>query len=79
MDRIPVKIIIKRFGRQADLAEKLGIGQPAVSEWVRSGRIPPERHADLLELARQEGVELTLADLNPELARAAEPPSRAAS
>lgn len=67
-----VKKLIKRFGRQADLAAKLGIGQSAISEWVRSGRIPPERYAELLDIAHQDGVDLGLADINPDLARAAE-------
>jgi len=38
-----VKELIAHFGGQVALADKLGIGQSAISAWVKSGEIPLKR------------------------------------
>jgi crotonyl-CoA carboxylase/reductase len=62
MSRDTVEQIIGRFGSQQRVAELLGIWQTAVSGWVRRGEIPAKRQAQLLGIARREGVALSPAD-----------------
>lgn len=54
---------IKAVGSQEELAEKLGIGQTAISNWIRkTGRVPAER---VLALEAISGV--SRHDLRPDL------------
>jgi crotonyl-CoA carboxylase/reductase len=62
MSRDTVEQIIGRFGSQQRVAELLGIWQTAVSGWVRRGEIPAKRQAQLLGIARREGIALSPAD-----------------
>ena len=62
MSRDTVEQIIGRFGSQQRVAELLGIWQTAVSGWVRRGAIPAKRQAQLLSIARREGIVLSPAD-----------------
>src|SRR5690606_28325956 len=62
MSRDTVEQIINRFGSQQRVAELLGIWQTAVSGWVRRGAIPARRQAQLLSIARREGIPLSPAD-----------------
>ena len=62
MTKNSVEHIIRRFGSQQRVAELLGIWQTAVSGWVRRGAIPARRQAELLAIARAEGIELAPAD-----------------
>ena len=62
MTKNSVEHIIRRFGSQQRVAELLGIWQTAVSGWVRRGAIPARRQAELLAIARTEGIELAPAD-----------------
>ena len=62
MSRDTVEQIIGRFGSQQRVAELLGIWQTAVSGWVRRGAIPARRQAQLLSVARREGIALSPAD-----------------
>ncbi|MCB1888305.1 MAG: hypothetical protein KDH20_11920, partial [Rhodocyclaceae bacterium] len=59
MPKNQVDHIIRKFGSQARVAELLGIWQTAVSGWVRRGAIPARRQAELLEIARREGIALS--------------------
>jgi crotonyl-CoA carboxylase/reductase len=62
MSRDSVEQVISRFGSQQRVAQLLGIWQTAVSGWVRRGAIPARRQAQLLQVARREGVALKPAD-----------------
>jgi crotonyl-CoA carboxylase/reductase len=62
MSRATVEQVISRFGSQQRVAQLLGIWQTAVSGWVRRGAIPARRQAQLLQVARREGVALKPAD-----------------
>ncbi len=42
--------IIKHFGSQRNLAEKLGVRDPAISQWIKKGKIPPQRAVDIERL-----------------------------
>lgn len=54
---------IEAVGSQAALAEKLGVGQTAISNWIRkTGRVPAER---VLALEAISGV--SRHDLRPDL------------
>ena len=54
----PAKQIIDRFGGQSALATLLGKRQSTVQHWAKTGRIPAQWHATLLETARQRGIGL---------------------
>jgi len=58
MSRQNVERIIRKFGSQQRVAELLGIWQTAVSGWIRRGAIPARRQAELLAVARREGIDL---------------------
>jgi crotonyl-CoA carboxylase/reductase len=58
MSRQSVERIIRKFGSQQRVAELLGIWQTAVSGWIRRGAIPARRQAELLAVARREGIDL---------------------
>lgn len=55
--------IVQKFGGQAPLARKLGKGPSTVAYWVKNDTIPSKWHRQLLDLARQEGIALTSAEL----------------
>ena len=55
--------ISKLFGGQTALAKLLGIQQSAVAYWVKSNSIPSKWHAQLLELAASNGINLLATDL----------------
>ena len=55
--------ITKLFGGQTALAKLVGIQQSAVAYWVKSNSIPSKWHAQLLDLALSNGVELQAVDL----------------
>ena len=50
--------IIDRFGGQSALASLLGKRQSTVQHWASTGRIPSQWHAQLMELAVQQGIAL---------------------
>ncbi len=50
--------IIERFGGQSSLASLLGKRQSTVQHWARTGRVPSQWHARLLDLAYQRGISL---------------------
>lgn len=58
-----VKELIKKFGGQSALAERLGIGQSAVAYWVKKNVIPSKWHSQLLSLAHNLGVDILAVDL----------------
>jgi hypothetical protein len=64
------QLIVNKFGGQSALAELLGKGQSTVQYWTKSGAIPSKWQTKLLQLAREQGIELTAADFVkvPELA-----------
>ena len=68
MQKISVENVIRKFGSQQQVAEMLGIWQTAVSGWVRRGAIPARRQMELLQLARQRGIDLSPNDFFEELA-----------
>lgn len=59
------KLVIEKFGGQSALARLIGKGQSTVAYWAKSGVIPAKWHARLLELARENGVGLSVQDLVP--------------
>ncbi len=66
MSRENVESIIRKFGSQQRVAELLGIWQTAVSGWIKRGAIPARRQAELLAIARREGIDLKPEDFFPE-------------
>lgn len=56
------KKIIEKFGGQTALAGLIGKGQSTVAYWSKTGVIPIRWHSKLLQLAKEEGVELTKDD-----------------
>ena len=58
-----VKEFVKKYGGQAVLAERLGIGQSAISYWVKKNAIPSKWHSQLLSLASSLGVDILASDL----------------
>jgi transcriptional regulator with XRE-family HTH domain len=58
-----VKELVKKFGGQSLLAEKLGIGQSAIAYWVKKNAVPSKWHGQLLSLANSLGVDILAADL----------------
>ncbi len=48
--------IIRAMGGGSKLAEKLGCGAPAISNWLQTG-IPKGRWPDLIEIAEKDGIE----------------------
>lgn len=58
----PIQRAVAAVGSQAALARAIGISPPAVSQWIKDGRIPPSR---VREVARISGV--PAAELAPDL------------
>jgi hypothetical protein len=63
--------IVEKFGGQSALAKLLGKRQSTVQYWVKSGAIPGRWQTKLLQLAREQGIDLSAADfvLVPEIVR----------
>ena len=56
------KRIIAKFGSQSNLAKLIGKRQSTVQHWAKSGIIPTKWQAQLLEIAKTKGLELTAQD-----------------
>ena len=54
--------IIKKFGGQSALAQLIGKGQSTVQYWSKSGQIPAKWQSELINLAKEKGVNLTAND-----------------
>jgi len=52
------RIVLGKFGGQANFARLTGIPQTTVSFWRVSGLIPQRRHIQILSAARKAGIEL---------------------
>lgn len=65
----PAFSIIERLGGKTAVAEQLGLNKSALSRWCQSrpdgtGGVIPQRHwPQLIEMARNRGVDITLAEL----------------
>ncbi len=59
-----IKELVKKYGGQSVLAERLGIGQSAIAYWVKKNAIPSKWHAQLLSLAGSLGIDISAADFN---------------
>lgn len=64
------QLVIAKLGGNTAVAAYLKIGVAAVCRWGRpvekggrGGIIPPARHAELLDLAQQRGIALTLDEI----------------
>lgn len=55
--------VVQKFGGQSALASALGITQPAVNYWKRTGNIPAKWHAKIMRVAAERGISVTAADL----------------
>jgi hypothetical protein len=66
--------VIEKFGGQSALAALVGRRQSTVQYWTKTGAIPSKWQAQLLALARGQGVDLTAADFVtvPEVVRSAD-------
>jgi len=53
------KSVVAKFGGQTALAAMIGKGQPTVSYWVKTDRIPAKWQPTLLELARIHNIDLS--------------------
>jgi len=58
----PAQAIIQKFGGQSALAALLGKGQTTVQHWGKTGRIPAKWQGKLLQLANENGIELSAAE-----------------
>lgn len=56
------KSIVAKFGGQTKLAALIGKGQPTVSYWVKTDRVPAKWQSILLELAKTQGIALSSDD-----------------
>ncbi len=61
----PIEIAIKACGTQTSLAEKLGVKQPTVSEWLRDERQVPKGRCPDIE--RITGGSVTADELRPDV------------
>lgn len=59
-----IKELVKKFGGQSVLAERLGIGQSAIAYWVKKNAIPSKWHVQLLALGGSLGVDISAADFD---------------
>ena len=48
----PIDAMIKWFGSQAEIAKQLGVTRSAVTQWVRSEAIPPQRAIQIEALTK---------------------------
>jgi len=56
------KRIIAKFGSQSALADLIGKGQSTVQHWAKTGRIPAKWQSTLIDLANQQGLDLSPSD-----------------
>ena len=56
--------LIKKLGGQSALANVLGIRQSAIAYWVKKGSIPNKWHEKIIEIAQQQGLPLTLLNVD---------------
>lgn len=54
--------VIEKFGGQSALARQIGKGPSTVQHWANQGIIPAKWHAELLKLARDQGIDLQPGD-----------------
>ena len=54
----PAELVISRFGGQTSLSALLGKRQSTVQHWAKTGRIPSQWHAQLMQVARDKGIAL---------------------
>ena len=54
--------IINKFGSQAKLARALGFIPTRIQGWKESGTIPPWHYNRILEIAREEDIDLSWDD-----------------
>ena len=54
--------VIEKFGGQTRLAALIGRGQSTVAYWAKTGFIPAQWQPLLIQLARQHGIPLDIAD-----------------
>lgn len=54
--------VIKKFGSQTALANLIGKGQSTVQHWSKRGMIPARWQRQLLEIAQQQGIDLSPSD-----------------
>lgn len=59
----PVDLAIKFFGGVRRLARAIGRDPAAVSRWRKSGNIPSSVQKKLLQVAWDQGIELTAHDI----------------
>lgn len=63
-----VKRLIDLAGNQSKLADLVGVDRSHVWHWLHRGqRIPAERVFDVIKAFKSEGIELTFADIRPDL------------
>ncbi len=48
---LDLKKIIRYFGTQSQLADKLGVHRSAVTYWINDGHIPPQRLIQIEQLS----------------------------
>lgn len=82
----PARTIITKLGGPKAIADELGIHRTRVSNWARprtkggtGGTVPHWRVANLLEMARKKGIELSEADFTPVMAPSPRDQERVAS
>jgi len=68
----PAQSIITKLGGPSVVAREVGVHRTRVSNWSRprekggtGGLVPQKHHRALLDLAQQQGVELSAADFLP--------------
>lgn len=57
-----VRDVVKRFGGQSALAALIGTGQPTISYWVKTNRVPAKWQAILLELSETHNIDISHED-----------------
>src|SRR5688572_7909644 len=56
------RLIIEKFGGQSALAHVLGTRQSTVSYWAKTGAIPVKWQENIIQLAKERGIDLTPSD-----------------
>ena len=54
-----VAAIIRKFGTQERLAELLAVRQSVIAGWKRRGVVPARQQMRVLQVARDQGIDLT--------------------
>ncbi len=70
--------VISKFGGQSAVARLIGKGPSTVQHWAKTGIIPAKWHAELLQIAREHGIDLVPGDFTstPHSATPADEPAR---